>query len=96
MKISTTWTIDDWQKALTKVFKLARDFEEILTFALERDLISSEDIINAAKIYEDPNKEYDDEEVKEMISSRGLRDIMGIIQEDNSLDDILDELSKYD
>ena len=96
MKISTTWTIDDWQKALTKVFKLATNFEEILTFALEHDLISSEDNIDAAKMYEDPNKEYSDDEVKEIISSRGLRDIMGIIQEDNSLDDILDELPKDD
>lgn len=96
MKISTTWSQKDWNDALKKVWQLSRDFNEILTFGLENDFITSKDIIEASNMYQDPNKEYSDDEVKEMISSRGLRDIMGIIQEDNSLDDILDELPKDD
>ena len=91
MKISTTWSKEDWINALKKAWKLADDFEEILNFGLEHNFISSSDIIQAADIYKDPNKEYDDNEIKEIISSRGLRDILGIIQEEYSLYDILDE-----
>lgn len=92
MKISTTWSQRDWDKALEKVWKLSIDFEEILNFGLEHGFITSSDIIHASDIYKDPNKEYEDDEIKEMISSRGLRDIMNIIQEEYSLDEILDEL----
>ena len=92
MKISTTWSQRDWDKALEKVWKLSRSFEEILEFGLEHNFITSSDIIHASDIYKDPNKEYEDDEIKEMIMSRGLRDTMDIIQEEYSLDDILDEL----
>lgn len=94
MKISTTWSKEDWIKALKKAWGLANDFEEILNFGLEYGFIDNADIIHASDIYKDPNKEYDDGEIKEIISSRGLRDILGIIQEEYSLYDILDELSK--
>ena len=94
MKISTSWSKNDWDKALEKVWELSRSFEDILNFGLEHGFISSSDIIRASDIYKDPNKEYDDEEVKEMIMSRGLREVMEIIQEEYSLDDILDELPK--
>ena len=91
MKISTTWSRKDWINALKKAWGLAEDFEEILNFGLEYGFIDNTDIIQAAEIYKDPNKEYDDNEIKEIISSRGLRDILGIIQEEYSLYDILDE-----
>lgn len=91
MKISTTWSRKDWINALKKAWGLAEDFEEILNFGLEYGFIDNTDIIQAADIYKDPNKEYDDNEIKEIISSRGLRDILGIIQEEYSLYDILDE-----
>lgn len=91
MKISTTWSKEDWNDALKKVWKLSSDFEEILNFGLEHNFITNSDIIHASDIYKDPYKEYDDDEIKEIISSRGLRDILGIIQEEYSLYDILDE-----
>lgn len=94
MKISTSWSQRDWERALEKVWKLSRDFEEILNFGLDHGFISSSDIIQASDIYKDPNKEYDDDEIKEIISSKGLGDILGIIQEEYSLYDILDELPK--
>jgi len=92
MKISTRWTQKDWDDALNKVWELSRDFEEILEFGLEHGYITSSDIIHASDIYKDPNKEYDDDEIKAIISSRGIRDILGIIQEEYSLDEIVDEL----
>jgi len=92
MKISTSWSQVDWEKALKKVWELSRDFEEILEFGLEHGYITSSDIIHASDIYKDPNKEYDDDEIKAIISSRGIRDIFGIIQEEYSLDEIVDEL----
>ena len=96
MKISTTWTVREWQEALTKVFKLADDFEEILTFALERDLINTGDIIHAADMYQDPNKldDLDDDDLKEIIKDRGLSDIMSLIQDVYCLDDIVEELNE--
>ena len=60
MKISTTWSQDDWNKALKKVWQLSRNFEEILEFGLEHGFITSADIIHASDIYRDPNKEYDE------------------------------------
>lgn len=92
MKISTTWSQQDWNDALKKVWKLSHDFEEILNFGLENNFITNSDIIHASDIYKDPYKEYDDDEIKDMISSRGLRDVMSIIQNNYSLDEIIDEL----
>jgi len=96
MKINTTWSQRDWNNALKKVWKLSRNFEEILNFGLENNFITSSDIIHASDIYKDPNKEYDDDEVKEMIQSRDIRDIMSILQDEYSLYEILDELPTHD
>ena len=92
MKISTTWSQRDWDEALEKVWKLSRDFEEILNFGLEHGFISSSDIIHASDIYKDPNKEYDDEELHEIIKDSNIYDLMKIIQEEYSLDEIIGEL----
>lgn len=96
MKTSTTWSQQDWNDALRKVWKLSRSFEDILNFGLENNFISSADIIHASDIYKDPNKEWDDEEIKEIISSRGLRNIMEIIQNKYDLSDIVDKLDTDD
>lgn len=92
MKISTTWSQRDWDDALKKVWKLSDNFEEILEFGLEHGFITSSDIINASDIYKDPNKEYDDEELKEILDNSNIYDIMKILQEKYSLDEIIDEL----
>ena len=42
MKISTRWTQKDWDDALKKVWKLSRDFDEILNFGLEHGFIKQE------------------------------------------------------
>ena len=94
MKINSTWSQKDWDDALKKVWKLSRDFEEILNFGLEHGFITSSDIIHASDIYKDPYKEYDDDEVKEMIRSRGLSDIVDILEDEYSTRDILDEFTK--
>lgn len=70
--------------------------EEILSAGLDYNKISSSDIVHASDMYKDPNKEYDDEEVKEIISSHDLGEIMKILQNEYSLDTILDELPKDD
>lgn len=92
MKISTQWSKQDWDNALKKVWKLSRNFEEILNFGLEHNFITSSDIIHASDIYKDPNKEYDDEELKEIIKNSNIYDLMTIIQEEYSLEDIIGEL----
>ena len=96
MKISTTWTQNDWNKALKKVWKLSRNFEEILEFGLEHGYITSSDIIHASDIYKDPNKTYDEGEINDFIKSVPLSDIMKSIQDEYSLDEILFELPKHE
>lgn len=92
MKINTTWSKEDWKKALKKAWELSDDFEEILNFGLEHNFISSSDIIQAADIYKDPNKEYDDDEVKEIIKSYKLSDFINIMLDVYDTSDIVDEL----
>lgn len=94
MKISCEWSQHDWDKALSKVWELSRNFEEILNFGLEHNFITNSDIIHASDIYKDPNKTYEDYEVEDMIKDYPLDDLMNIIQEQHSLDDIIDELPK--
>ena len=94
MKISTSWSQRDWDNALSKVWKLSRNFEEILTFGLEHGFITSSDIIHASDIYKDPNKEYDDSEIDDFVKSVPLSDLMKSIQDEYFLDDILLELPK--
>ena len=96
MKISTTWSQADWNKALKKVWELSRDFEEILNFGLEHGYITSSDIIHASDIYKDPNKTYDEFEIDDFIKSVPLSDVMKSIQDEYSLDDILFELPKHE
>ena len=96
MKINTTWSQKDWEKALEKVWKLSRDFEEILNFGLDHDFISSSDIIHASDIYKDPNKEYDESEIEDFIKSVPFSDLMKAIQDEYSLDEILFELPSHE
>ena len=96
MKISTTWSQADWNKALKKVWELSRDFEEILNFGLEHGYITSSDIIHASDIYKDPNKTYDEFEIDDFIKSVPLSDVMKSIQDEYSLDEILFELPKHE
>lgn len=96
MKISTTWSQDDWNKALKKVWELSRNFEEILEFGLEHGFITSSDIIHASDIYKDPNKIYEDFEIDDFIKSVPFSDLMKSIQDEYSLDDILFELPKHE
>ena len=96
MKISTTWTQTDWNKALKKVWELSRDFDEILEFGLEHGYITSSDIIHSADIYKDPNKTYDDIEIEDFVKSVPLSDLMKTIQDQYGIDDIVYELDKDD
>lgn len=89
--------MDDKDKNLLKqIWGNAKDFEEILNFGLENNFISSSDIIHASDIYRDPDKEYDDEEIKEMIKSSNIADILRFLQEEYSLKEIVDNLDSYD
>lgn len=94
MKINTSWSQDDWNKALKKVWELSRNFEEILEFGLEHGFITNADIIHASDIYHDPNKEYDEGEIDDFVKSVPLSDLMKSIQDEYDLYDILDELPK--
>ena len=94
MKISTTWSQDDWNKALKKVWELSRDFDEILEFGLEHGYITSSDIIHASDIYKDPNKTYEEFEIEDFVKSVPFSDLMKIIQNQYCVDDIIDEMDK--
>ena len=96
MKISTTWSKEDWINALKKAWGLADDFEEILNFGLEHGFITSSDIIEASDIYKDPNKEYDDTEVKEMIDNYNLSDLNQTLYNLTQTKDLLKTLAEVD
>ena len=96
MKISTSWTQKDWDDALKKVWKLSRDFDEILNFGLEHGFITSSDIIHASDMYKDPNKIYDEDDIKDFIKDVPFSDLMKAIQDEYDLYDILEELPKDD
>ncbi len=92
MKISTTMSQTDWNNTLKKVWSLATDFEEILNFGLENNFITSSDIIHASDIYKDPNKEYDQSEIEEMVENSDLDDITNVLTQKYSIDKIIDSL----
>ena len=92
MKINTTWSQEDWNDALKKVWSLATDFEEILTFGLENGFITSSDIIHASDIYKDPNKEYDQSEIEEMIDNSHLDDVIDVLTIKYPISEIVDAL----
>ena len=94
MKINTSWSQDDWNKALKKVWELSRNFEEILEFGLEHGFITNADIIHASDMYKDPNKIYDEDDIKDFIKDVPFSDLMKAIQDEYDLYDILDELPK--
>ena len=96
MKINTTWSQEDWNNALKKVWQLSRSFEEILEFGLEHGFITSSDIIHASDIYHDPNKEYDEGEINDFVKSVPFSDLMKSIQDEYSLDEILFELPSHE
>ena len=92
MKINTTISKQDWESALSKVWENAENFEEILNFGLEHNFISSSDIIHASDIYRDPNKEYEEDEVKEAMKSLDIYDLMSIIKDEYSVGEIISNL----
>jgi len=94
MKINCQWSVAEWKSALHKVWKLANNFDEILEYGLEQGFITNSDIIHASDIYKDPNKTYDDFEIEDFIKSVPFSDLMKIIQNQYSIDDIVDEMDK--
>ena len=89
MKPNSTMLKQDWESALSKIWENAENFEEILNFGLEHNFISSSDIIHASDIYKDPNKECDEEEVKEVMKSLDIYDLMSIIKDEYSVGEII-------
>ena len=96
MKINTTMSRQDWEKALTTAWKNASDFDEILTFGLENNFISSSDIIHASDMYRDPDHEYTDEELQDIIEKTDLDTLIGIIRSEHSINDIIDSFGTDD
>ena len=96
MKPNSTMLKQDWDTALSKIWENAENFEEILNFGLEHNFISSSDIIHASDIYKDPNKEYDEEEVKEVMKSLDIYDLMSIIKDEYSVGEIISNLDTDD
>jgi len=67
-------------------------FDEIIDAGFEQNACNGAMLLQAASDFNNPNQEFSDDEIKDIIKDRGLRDIMGLIQNEYSLDEILDEL----
>jgi len=76
---------------LSRVWKEC-DLNDILDYGLENGYIGSEDIINAASEYSDPNKEYSDDEIKDIVKEGDLHIIIEALNEKYLLDEIINEL----
>lgn len=96
MKIDTTMSRQDWEKALTSAWENARDFDEILTFGLENNFISSSDIIHASDMYRDPDHEYTDEELQDIIKKTDLDTLISMIRSEHRINDIIDSFGADD
>lgn len=68
------------------------DLNDILDYGLENGYIGSESIINAAAEYNDPNKEYADDEIKDIVKDADISIVMGALKEKYFTDNIIDEL----
>ena len=71
-------------------------FDDILNFGLENNYIGSESIINAATEYSDPNKEFSDEELKEIIKDADLTLVMDALNDKYATDEIVENLDESD
>jgi hypothetical protein len=96
MKTSTTMSKQDWESALYKIWKCADDFEEILNFGLDNNFISSSDIIHASDIYRDPDAEYTEEELQEIIEQTDLDTLVSMIRSEHRINDIIDSFGVDD
>ena len=96
MKTNTTMSRQDWERALTEAWKNASDFDEILTFGLENNFISSSDIIHASDMYRDPDTEYTDEELQDIIKKTDLDTLIGMIRSEHGINDIIDSFGADD
>lgn len=68
-------------------------FDEILDYGLSNDYIGSESIINAASAYSDPNKEFSDDELKDIIKDADLDLILDALDEKYTIDEVI---GRYD
>lgn len=68
------------------------DLNDILDYGLENGYIGSESIINAASEYNDPYKEYADDEVKDIVKDADISVVMEALKEKYFADDIINEL----
>lgn len=87
--------------ALTKDYLLQKlwescTFEEILVKGLEKGCIDPGSIIDATKMYENPNKEYTDEEIIDIVQNADLTVVLDAIIDKYDIKDIIDKLDKYD
>lgn len=80
------------EELLKEVWKSCT-FDEIINAGLECNACSSSDIINAASIYDNPDKEYD---IEDIVKECSLDDICNALQKEYDLNDIIDEFGLDD
>ena len=68
-------------------------FDEILDYGLSNDYIGSESIINAATEYSNPNKEFSDDELQDIIETADLDLVLDVLDKKYVLSDII---GRYD
>ena len=84
---------DKTKKKLLQIIWDECSFDEIINAGLDIGACSSSDIINVASEYDDPNKEYDLEEV---ISECSLEDIIYELKREYGVDDLVEAIGEDD
>jgi len=80
------------EELLKEVWKSCT-FDEIINAGLECNACSSSDIINAASEYDNPDKEYD---IEDVVNECNLDEICNVLQREYDLNDIIDEFGLDD
>lgn len=82
------------QKELKKIWEKF-SLEELLTAGIENYKISSSDIIEAADVYKDPDRECEDADIDFVVENAPIDDIIDKLDRKYGTEDILDCLDKY-
>ncbi len=80
----------DKEELLKEVWKSCT-FDEIIDAGFEMNKCGASDLINAASEFEDPNKEYDEYDIEDIIKKCNLDDICNALQNEYDLNNIIDK-----
>ena len=81
---------------VTDIFNKAWEygtFDDILNVGFDNELVCGEDIIKAASEYNDPNKEFSDDEIKEIVKEADISIVIDALEDKYTMHEIINEFN---